>query len=51
MLYETDESRLQNGTFIYKMGFLDTNCAFHLQNGILAIQTGFKRIDIQERNM
>ena len=34
------ESRLQNGTFIYKTGFLITKCVFHLQNGILALQTG-----------
>ena len=34
------ESRLQNGTFIYKEGFLVTKCALHLQNGILALQTG-----------
>ena len=34
------ESRLQNGTFIYKVGFLVTKCVFRLRNGILALQTG-----------
>lgn len=34
------ESRLQNGTFIYKMGFLLTKCELYLQNGILALQMG-----------
>jgi len=34
------ESRLQSGTFIYKKGLLVTKGVSHLQNGILALQTG-----------
>lgn len=35
------ESRLQTGTFIYKLGISVTKQDFHLQSGSLALQRGF----------
>jgi hypothetical protein len=34
------ESGLQNGTFVYKMGFLVTKGESYLQNGNLELQMG-----------
>ena len=34
------EIRLQNGIFVYKVGISFTKWDFHLQRGILALQTG-----------